>query len=105
MSWWQTRKARKNLEKIGLDKTYLKGIEKELKEGVKQAEAVRDELRKQESPEYIRLVETLNQIVAGNAPTDQKKLISIKLVEQARLSDWEKHDLLEQVEGLYSASK
>ncbi len=106
MGWWQTRKARKNLEKIGLDKTYLKGVEKELKQGVKQAEIIRDELRKQESPEYHRLIETINQIVDGKAPLDQKKTISIRLVEQSpSLSEWERHDLLEQVHSLYGAPK
>lgn len=35
MGWLEARKARKELEKMGLDKTYLKNIGKELRQGEK----------------------------------------------------------------------
>lgn len=102
MQRWREYRAKKKLIKIvGKDKA-LPMID-ELKEGYKQAEKLRDDLRKLESPEYDKMIGTLNHIVDGTAPVEQKKLISIKLVEQSTLTDYEKQDLLGELERLYDA--
>lgn len=100
MGWWQERKARKNVERM-LGKEYTDQMITELKAGRKQAEMIRDELRKKESKRYIKLIDTINQIAEGSAPAAQKKQISIRLVEGAGLSDWERQDLLDQLNNIY----
>lgn len=76
-------------------------IIEELGQGLRQAKKMRDDMRKLESPEYDKMIETLNHIVDGTASVEQKKLISAKLVEQSALTDYEKQDLLGEVERLY----
>lgn len=100
-SWWQKRKARKKLEKLNIPGLDINELTQELEQGYKQAKQMRNELRKLESPTYHRLIDTINQIVEGTAPRDQKKLISIKLIERADLSEYERNDLLQQIEYIY----
>lgn len=104
MGWWQTKKARKNLEKLGFSKQYLNDMQNELREGYQNAKKVRNELRKLESPTYNKLLAKINQIIGANGTKEQKKQFSIKLVNNALLSDFERNDLLEQVEIIYGKS-
>lgn len=100
-SWWQKRQARKKLEKLNIPGLHVNELTQELEQGYKQTKQIRNELRKLESPTYHRLIGTINQIIEGTAPLNQKKLISIKLVECADLSEYEKNDLLQQIEYIY----
>lgn len=104
MSWWQERKARKALEKLGMDKNYLKQIGKEIKWGTKELEQQRDDLRKLESPTYHKLIKEINLIIDRDAPIEQKKSVSIKLINNAVLSNYERNDLLKQIESIYGKS-
>lgn len=97
MSWWQARKARKDLEKMGLDKDYLKGVTAELKN----ADKLRNEIRKQESPAYVKLIAKINDITYKPIPARQRYEMSHDLICQAGLSDWELHDLLAQINSIY----
>ena len=56
------------------------------------------------SPRYDQLITTLNAIKHGKAPKQQRKIISEKLIENAKISLAEKQDLLSQLEEAYSAS-
>lgn len=70
--------------------------------------AIREKSQKNSVSEnniYNQLVKTLNQIKHGNAPVAQKKSISLHLIKGSSLSSSEKHDLLEQTEKVYNASK
>ena len=104
MGWLQERKARKALEKLGMDKTYLKQMGKELKQGHKDLIKQRDELRKLESPTYDKLIKQIGKIFDIEAPVDKKKRISIKLVQDATLSEYERNALLELIESIYKVS-
>jgi hypothetical protein len=97
MSWWQARKARKDLEKMGLDKDYLKQMGAELS----QAKKLHNELRKQESPTYVRLIAKINDLTYEPVPSRQRYEMSLDLVRQASLSDWERNDLLTQIDSIY----
>ena len=100
MSWWQERKARRKLVKL-IGKDEAGQMIQELKHGHQQLEMLRDGLREKESDTYRQLIGTINQIIEGKAPATQKKLISIKLVESAKLTDYERQDLLQQIESIY----
>lgn len=97
MGWWQARKARKELEKLGLDKKYLQSMQAELS----QAKELRDELRKQESPTYVKLIAKINDIAYEPVPAQRRYDASLELVRRATLTDWERNDLLAQLDGIY----
>lgn len=101
MSWWQTKKARKTLKKAGMDKTYLKDVEKELREGESAAREMRDILRIIESnPRAMKTLQTITQISEGSAPDKQKLDISISLVRGAGLPQKES-EALAKIIGFY----
>jgi DNA segregation ATPase FtsK/SpoIIIE-like protein len=54
---------------------------------------------------FDQLVSTLNQIKHGNAPDKQKKMISIRLIQAASLSDEDTKQLLEDAEKIYSEAE
>lgn len=97
MGWWQARKARKELEKMGLDKMYLQGMQAELN----QAKELRNELRKQESPTYVRLIAKINDITYEPVTAQRRYNASLELVHKAMLADWERNDLLAQLDSIY----
>ena len=101
MGWLEMRKARKELEKMGLDKTYLKNIGKELRQGEKGLRSQRDEMRKLESPTYRKLIIEINKIIDNNDTVSKKKWDSKKIVMVANLSDDERDDLYQQIERIY----
>jgi hypothetical protein len=101
MGWWQARKARKELEKMGLDKKYLKSMQAKLEQGHEQAKDLRDELRKQESPTYRKLVMRINEISYEPLPARQRYTMSLDLVREAGLTGWERSDLLAQIGNNY----
>lgn len=101
MQWWREYKAKKNFLKYHSEAEF-DSLKEELVEGEKAARAVRDEMRKQESPEYVKLIGTLNAVKAGTAPDEQKYLISMKLIESSTLIDRERNDLLQQIDLLYN---
>lgn len=55
-----------------------------------------------ETMAYERLVNTLDQIKEGNAPDNQKIIISRKLIEDSPITDQEKSDLHDMVYEVYN---
>lgn len=55
------------------------------------------------SSRYDQLITTLNAVKHGKAPKHQRKTISEKLIENAKISPAEKQDLLSQLEEAYNA--
>lgn len=102
MSWWQTRKARKDLEKLNIPGLDVDALSRELKQGMKEAKQVRKELRKQESPTYRKLIKRINDLTYKPIPAEQRYGMSLAMVHEAELSDWERNDLLEQIEIIYA---
>jgi hypothetical protein len=102
MGWLQTRKARKNLEKLGMSKSDIIGMEQELKQGMNNLEAMRDKLRKKESPTYRKLIKKINDITYEPVPAKQRRNMSLALIQEATLTEWEHNDLLSQIESIYA---
>jgi hypothetical protein len=101
MSWLQTRKARKSLQKAGMDKAYLEDVEKQLREGESAARELRDILRVIEAnPKAMKTFQTITQISEGSVPDQQKLAISISLVKGSGLPQKES-EALAKIIGFY----
>lgn len=101
MGWWQTRKSKKTLRNLGMSRSQANSMVQEMHEGNKQLLKQRDELRKLESPTYHRLINEINQIIDSDIEAHMKRQRSFKIVNEAKLSDRERADLLVQVEHIY----
>ena len=86
---------------MGFSKEDLEAIEAEAKKGMKSAVSLRKELRKKESPTYRRLITKINEIIDGKGSLEQKKQLSYKLVNESPLTDYERNELLEQLQSIY----
>jgi hypothetical protein len=98
MSWWQARRTRKRLERMGID---VDAASQMAAAGLEEAENVRAELAARESPAYVRLVEEINALTCDPVPAQQRYEQSVALIHQADMSDWERNDLLAQTERIY----
>jgi hypothetical protein len=98
MSRWQIRKARRRLEKMGLD---VDAVDKMVASDLERAEQLRADLAKQESPTYIRLVQELDALSYEPVSAQQRYESSLDRIREASLSEWERDDLLAQIDGIY----
>jgi len=77
-------------------------VEQQVRSEMQQLEEMRDELRKQESPTYVRLIDEINALTEKPVPVQQRYEASLELVREATdLADWEREDLLAQLDRMY----
>jgi hypothetical protein len=77
-------------------------IEQWAASAMQQLEEARDELRKQESPTYVRLIDEINALTEKPVPVRERYEASLELVHEATdLADWEREDLLSQLNRMY----
>lgn len=96
---WRQRRTRKRLKKMGI---LTDDVEQQVRSEMQQLEEMRDELRKQESPTYVRLIDEINALTEKPVPVQQRYEASLELVREATdLADWEREDLLAQLDRMY----
>ena len=101
MGWLNDRKARKTLQNLGMSEDEIRDLTTNLKQGHEDATRMRDELRKRESRTYRKLIKKINDISYGPLLARQKYDMSLALVHEATLTEWERGDLLNQTESIY----
>lgn len=101
MGWWQERKAKKKLMKLGMKKDQVEEIVRELTEGYKGVLSAQELIKEQESEDYRSIMTTLKFIGQSNTSREHKRFIATKLVEKSGLSNEKKHDLLQGIERTY----
>lgn len=101
MGWLQDRKAKKTLRNLGMSDSDIDEFTSTLKQGHQDVLNMRDELRKKESKTYKKLIKQINNISFEPFPAKHNYDKTISLIHAASLTEWERNDLLTQVEKIY----
>ena len=101
MGWLQDRKARKTLKKLGMSDDLINDTMGQLKQGMQDASAMRDDMRKLESPTYHKLIAQINDVIDKDGSAEQKKQYCIDLISNSPLTEYERNDLLTQVKSIF----
>jgi hypothetical protein len=83
---------------MGID---VDDLELQAADALKHAEHLRTELRKKESATYVNLIDELNALTHRPVPVQQRYDESLELIGQASLTDWERTDLLAELDRMY----
>ena len=101
MSWLKNKKARRTLQGLGLNEEASNEMVAELAQGYRDTKKLRDDLSKNESRTYKKLIRQINNISYEPTPVKQKYQQTLELIQTASLTEWERTDLLNQMESLY----